>query len=256
LIGLIVIGAGFSVSLLLFTLITTEKLTAPIAAIIAPFITGAFTLTGVWLTKKFNIKPIDESVVYYGQEVVLVAPRGEYIALEGEQQILEAVTDNINKAQRFIVADFYNPYGKPKDKPVQYREKIVLKPVAGKRFVSANESEAFSPLCILGSAPDTWEEFILERSENDAGRPDNNIVRFGWTIYLKRHNGQWVWCNYIQNNKRIYGNLDTPPRTMESFHFANPESSHIAQFTNPILYSFIVGVVFGVLLEFLYRYLS
>jgi hypothetical protein len=262
LIGLTVIAAGFSISLLLFKLISMKEFTAPVAAIIVPFITGAFTLTGLWFANRVKVNS-DKQIVYYGQEVVLKAPGGEYIIPEGDQKILRAAVDNIDEAQRFIVTPFKNPYGKPKDRPVQYGDEITLRPapIRGreKQFVAAHEELEKIPLVVLQLAetlPDTWEQLTLVRPESNEAQHPDNFVRFDWPINLKRHNGRWVWCNYKDGDaeKRISGDLTTPPRTMENFHFENPESSRLDQFASSSLYSFGVGVVFGVLITLLYCY--
>jgi hypothetical protein len=258
LIGVIVIAAGASVSQLLFELRSTRELTAPIAAIIVPFITGAFTLTGVWLANKLK-SDFDKEVVCYGQEVVLKAFGGEYVVLEGDQQILRALSESIQKAQRFVIAPFKNPHGRPKNRPVKYGDEVVLRavPIKEKRFVAAHEKMKNIPLVVLllrDTLPDTWEQLTLVRPEGiDA---EHNLVRFGWAFNLRRHNGQWAWCNYLDaaDRGRVYGNLNTSPRTMENFHFENPEATFIGQIDSRSIYSFIAGVLLGVAISFLVKY--
>jgi hypothetical protein len=262
LIVLIVIAAGFSISLLFFKLISTKELTAPVAAIIVPFITGIFTLGGLWFANRVKAD-VDKEIVYYGQVVVLKAPRGEYVVPEGDQHILTAAADTMRRAQRFIVTPFRNPYGKAKNRPIQYGDEITLRPAPiqtrGNRFVSAHEGMANIPLVILQlteTLPDTWEQLTLVRAEDHQTQHPDNFLRFGWPINLKRHTGEWVWCNYIDADakNRVSGNLTTQPRTMENFQFENPASSRLDQFASASLYSFGVGVAFGVLITLLYCY--
>ena len=134
---LVILAVGFLVSFLLaYELKITEKFIAPLVSFIGALINGGFALVGAFLNKKLDIKPKDESVVYYGQKVVLKAYAGEYVVLEGEEQTLTAAENNIRRAERFVIAEFLTPYGKPKDKPVQYLDKVILKHV-GHEFYSS-----------------------------------------------------------------------------------------------------------------------
>jgi hypothetical protein len=257
LVVLAVIAVAFLVSLFLFyELKITEKFIAPIVSIIVAAMSGCFALVTALLSKKLGIKARDESVVYYGQEVVLKAYAGEYVVLEGDERTLKAAEKNIRRAERFVIAESLSPYGKPKDKPVQYLDRVIFRRVGHKGFIAADESQDYSPLCIVRYDTISLEYFTLERTENDIRRTNDAIVRFGWGIHLKRHDDDWVWYDK-ENTQILYSTLtDFQPDTYESFSLENPKSSFIERIIpNPILPSFIVGVLCGTLLALLPLYL-
>jgi hypothetical protein len=203
----------------------------------------------VFLREMLDNKPSDKSAVYYGQEVVLKAYAGEYVVLEGEEQVLKAAEKNIRRAERFVIAESLSPFGKPKDKPVQYLDRVIFRCVRHEGFIAANESQDYSPLYIERYYySSSLEYFTLKHTANDTHRTNNNTVRFGWSVHLKRHDDKWVWYDK-ENTQRLYSNRsDFQPDTFESFSLENPKSTFIERFI-PI--SLIVGVLGGTLLVLL-----
>jgi hypothetical protein len=167
------------------------------------------------------LKNLGKHNVRTGDYVAIHACDDKYILTDtNDTARLAARNDWIGDGEKFIIVDSLEPYSYEK-KDIKYGDKIALRSVNNKKFVSSRTDIPNNPLMANVVQVKEWEEFTVCRVPKYSQTRQRKTVKYGLFFALMAYNELYVMYDR-DGDGRLYARA-AHINEWETFVFINPE---------------------------------